>query len=72
MKITVNPPELLPELLDWLHRHDCVAHELELGDGTCRVIHVAANDPDEAKVELTFFLRAWQTRHPGAAALLTV
>jgi hypothetical protein len=29
-----------------------------------RVVHPDANTADEARKELTFFLRAWQSRHP--------
>lgn len=69
MKITIDPSEFLNELLDCLHTNDCVTHKVDAG--TWHVIHLATHNPEEARVELTFFLRAWQTRHPEAVVLLT-
>jgi hypothetical protein len=37
---------------------------------SCSVRHLQATDDREAQVEIAFFLRAWQTRHHDARALL--
>lgn len=64
LTVTVDPPELLPELVDELLRSGCIAHVVN--KTTVRVVHVDARASDEAHSELLFFLRAWQRRHPGA------
>jgi hypothetical protein len=63
MRIVVNPPTLLPKLLDWLQCNGYVAYKV--GEGMGFLSHVAA--PEEA-VEITFCLRAWLLRHPGCDA----
>lgn len=64
MRIAVNPPALLPKLLDWLQCNGYVAYKLREGVGL--LSYMAA--PEEAEVEITFCLRAWLLRHPGCDA----
>ena len=70
MKITVNPPALLPDLVSWLRRNGCFAYEV--GVGRCCILYEARHDPREAEVELTFSLRAWEMHHQGRIVQLTV
>ena len=69
MKITVNPPGLLPDLVNWLRRNRCFAYAV--GVGRCCVLYEVRHDPKEVEVELNFCLRAWQMRHHGSMAQLT-
>ena len=62
MKVHVNDSEYLDELVEDLARGGCVPRTLD--DETVEVVHPDASTPDEARTELTFFLRAWQSRHP--------
>jgi hypothetical protein len=66
--VSVNRPELLDDLLASLRRNDCFASRT--GSRTCVVEHPAAVDDAEARVEIAFFLRAWQSQHPDAVATL--
>jgi hypothetical protein len=62
MKVHLNDSAYLHELVDDLARGGCVPRKVD--DETVEVIHPEASTPDEARTELTFFLRAWQARHP--------
>jgi hypothetical protein len=66
--ISISDPRLLHDLIDSFLKNDCVAHAV--GMRLCQVIHVHADDPEQARVEVTFFLRSWQLRHPGVTAEL--
>ncbi len=69
MRVEIDAPQLLPELVSLLLASDCIVHR---ADGTsCRVIHVAATDAAEAEHELAFFLKAWQGRHDGVSISIT-
>jgi hypothetical protein len=43
-------------------RADCLCRPS--GDQTIHVAHPAAGDEREARLELTFFLKAWAAQHP--------
>lgn len=62
MKVHLSDPSSLPELVDDLLRGGCVLSTV--GEGTLEVIHPDAHDAKEARTELGFFLRAWQSAHP--------
>ena len=62
MKVHVNDSAYLDELVEDLARGGCVPRTLD--DETVEVVHPDASTPAEARTELTFFLRAWQSRHP--------
>jgi hypothetical protein len=49
-----------------LTRGDCAT--VRVDDVTCEVVHREALDEHEARVELTFFLRAWAGTHPEVRA----
>jgi hypothetical protein len=67
-RIRITDTTLLSDLLQSLHKGDCSA--VRLPDGTYEVVHRHATNDREARLELAFFIRAWQTKHPGACAEL--
>jgi hypothetical protein len=62
MKVHVSDPSCLVALARDLHRGGCLP--LAVDDQTLEVVHPVAETAAEARTELTFFLRAWRTRHP--------
>ena len=64
--VHVNRPELLDDLVGALRKSGCRARAT--GPWSCAVEHLDAVDDNEARVEVTFFLRAWQTRHDAVQA----
>lgn len=62
MRVYVSDPALVGELVDDLLRGGCVPSAVDAG--TLEVIHPYAADANEARTELTFFLRAWRWAHP--------
>lgn len=62
-RIQVTDPNLLDDLRQALSRANCPA--VPLSDDTLLVTHPLAYDELEARVELAFFLRAWQARQPS-------
>jgi hypothetical protein len=67
-RIRINDPALWWDLVKSLNEGDCSA--MALPDGTFEVIHRHAANDREARLELAFFVRAWQTKHPHAVAEL--
>jgi hypothetical protein len=68
LTVHVNRPELVDELVTAFRSSGCAARRT--GILCCAVEHDAALDEMEARVEVTFFLRAWQARHRFAHASL--
>jgi hypothetical protein len=68
MKVHLSDPRYLFELVNDLLRGGCVSRALD--EGTLEVVHPHAETAEEARTELTFFLRAWQSRHPDVAVWL--
>lgn len=64
MKVRVSKSTDLDALVDDLRGSGCVPAKVD--EKTVEVIHPEARDAAEARTELTFFLRAWQSRHPEA------
>jgi hypothetical protein len=62
MKVHISDSSCLLELIHDLLRGGCVP--LAVDDDTLEVVHPDASTADEARKELTYFLRAWQTKHP--------
>jgi hypothetical protein len=62
MRIHVNDAGSVDALVGDLLRGGCVPARVD--DETVDVIHPDATDAREARTELGFFLRAWQSRHP--------
>jgi hypothetical protein len=65
LRVRVSPPAFIPDLIESLSRGDCLPSRVTTD--TCLVWHPYARDDQEARLELGFFLRAWQARHPGVA-----
>jgi hypothetical protein len=70
MKLTVEitSANLLPALIDAFRRNGCLADRA--APRRCRVVHAQARDEEEARMEIAFFLRAWQLRHPEVEAII--
>lgn len=62
MRIRVSDSTWLGKLAADLLRGDCLASAVDAE--TLEVLHPYAHDEREARTELAFFLRAWQSRHP--------
>lgn len=76
MKIRVDDPQLVDELVHHLRRAGCIATASEVethGDAvTLEVQLPAALDAEQARMELELYLRVFEATHPGKAAdLLT-
>ena len=67
-RIRIADPALRRDLLASLDEGNCSA--VQLPDGTFEVVHRQASNQREAQLELAFFVRAWQAKHPYAAAEL--
>jgi hypothetical protein len=65
MKVHLSDSSFLGHLMDDLLRGGCIASRVEAD--TVVVKHPDAADAREAQLELHFFLRAWEFRHPGVA-----
>jgi hypothetical protein len=66
--IEIDPPHLLPQLLDRLEAGGCSAEVIN--GRMARVVHTEALDDDEAVRELRFFVRAWAGGHDGVSVVL--
>lgn len=62
MRVHVSDSACLDALVGDLLRGGCVPARVD--EETVDVIHPDAADATEARTELGFFLRAWQSRHP--------
>jgi hypothetical protein len=68
LTVHVNRAELVEDLVSSFRRSGYTAERT--GPWTCAVDHADAVDEQEARVEVTFFLRAWGARHGRAQASL--
>lgn len=68
LRVRVSRPGLAADLADALADGDCLCAHVD--DETVLVVHRAAGDEAEARVELTFFLRAWERRYASVRAEL--
>jgi hypothetical protein len=66
MRLIVNDPNAVPELVAALRDGDCLAEQE--GEATVAVgfpwLRQTA-DARQAQIELAFFARAWEATHPG-------
>jgi hypothetical protein len=62
MKVHISDSSCLVELVHDLLRGGCVPRAVD--EETLEVVHPDAHTAAVARMELTFFLRAWQSRHP--------
>jgi hypothetical protein len=74
MKIRVDDPHLVDDLVHHLRRSGCVATASEVeahGDGiTVDVYLPAALDEEQARLEVALYLKVFEATHPGRVALL--
>jgi hypothetical protein len=67
VRIRVSNPRVAGDLLDALAAADCSGCQTE--PDTVEVdIPWADDDPVQAHMELVFFVKAWEARHPGLNA----
>ena len=77
MKIRVDDPQLVDELVQHLRRSGCLATASDVeahGDGTTVTVEVqlpAALDESQARMEIELYLRVFEATHPGKALDLT-
>ena len=62
MRVHVSDAASLDALVGDLLRGGCVPARVD--EETVELVHPEAGDAKEARTELGFFLRAWQSRHP--------
>ncbi len=73
MEIRVSDPTVVDDLVAALSEGECVvsrtaADSIEVG--AAWQIFDPVQQTRQAEVELSFFLRVWEARHPGVAAIL--
>jgi hypothetical protein len=68
--IRVSRPEVILELVEHLRSGGLRA--VRVGSEACLVSDVRATEERRARIELSFFLRAWQATHPGLDVSLVV
>jgi hypothetical protein len=69
MKLELSDEKLLGELMGVLAHHGCLADRI--APNMCRIVYPRSWTAREAHLELRFFIRAWQTHHPGVKAVLS-
>lgn len=69
MRIRLNDPGQLDELQRSLRAAECIS--ATLAEDTLVVLHPLALDDEEERMELSFFLKAWQADRPELEVELT-
>jgi hypothetical protein len=69
MRVEITDGNLLAELVEALKRGGCRADPATRR--SCHVVHPLAASDNEALLEVAFFVRAWQLRHPNVGATVT-
>jgi hypothetical protein len=75
MKIRVSDPSAVDDLVTALSESECVVSRTDADSievGAPWQIFDSVQPKRQAELELTFFLRAWEARHPGIATTLFV
>jgi hypothetical protein len=68
LTVHLNRPDLVDDLVASFRRSGCLARRIGLH--SCAVEHTEARDEQEARIEVGFFVRAWQARHGMVRALV--
>ena len=68
LTVHLERADLVEDLVESFHESGCAARRT--GPRSCTVEHASAASEHEARLEVVFFLRAWQARHRFARALL--
>jgi hypothetical protein len=66
MLIEISDPTLVPDLLDFLRRAECVVQGVQ--GGRIQVSVPRAYSPAQARLEIDLYLATWRARHPGVTA----
>jgi len=69
MKVHVSDSACVTELVRHLLRGGCMP--LVVDETTLELVYPDARDAKEAATDITFFLRAWQSRHPQVEVTLS-
>ena len=69
MKVEITDANLLTELVEALRRGGCRASLAT--EESCHVVHPLASSDSEALLEIAFFVRSWQLRHPSVGATVS-
>jgi hypothetical protein len=74
MRVRISDPGLAEELLGFLRRADCIA---DVGDVQAHAEGIAvdvevpqAYDDQQARLEVSLYLRVWEAMHPGSGVEL--
>jgi hypothetical protein len=74
MKIRLDDPQLVDELVHHLRRSGCEATPSEIeahGNGVTVDVHLPASlDAEQARMELELYLKVFEATHPGMSASL--
>jgi hypothetical protein len=66
LTVEISRADLLLDLMLAFRRSGCPATQRT--STSCAVSHPLATDAEEARLEIEFFVRAWQLAHPAVAA----
>jgi hypothetical protein len=69
IRVEITRADLMPRLMEALARSGCFVRGTSAN--TLDVVHPKAPDEREARLELAFFLRAWELDYPGAGLRIT-
>jgi hypothetical protein len=64
MRIRLSDPDLMPDLLAFLRKAQCVVEAT--GRDTVRASVPQALHDEQARLELALYLSVWQALHPGS------
>ncbi|HEV2902774.1 MAG TPA: hypothetical protein VGW30_05885 [Gaiellaceae bacterium] len=74
MHVRLSDPRLAEELLGFLRRADCIADVGEVeahAEGIAVEVDVPrALDDEQARMEVSLYLRVWEAMHPGSGVEL--
>jgi hypothetical protein len=68
LRLELNDELLLTDVMDALALHGCLLDRV--APNVCRIVCPRSWTAHEAQLEIGFFVRAWQARHPGVNAVL--
>jgi len=68
LRLELSDEVLLTDVMGALARHGCLLDRVDAN--VCRIVYPRSWTAHEARLEIGFFLRAWQARHPGVKAVL--
>ena len=74
MHVRLSDPRLAEELLGFLRRADCIANVGDVqahAEGIAVAVEVPkAYDDQQARMEVSLYLRVWEAMHPGSGVEL--